>query len=340
MNDKRSLIISLVFILLILVLGSYSVYIHLSTKDNNNNIIEDSKETAKEDEENDTTIPKYPQGNIDNDLQSESEENSTNNKAEQEIEYDLDPELAYPNFEIPDEEIKTLYSYVRAGAGSYFDRCFMNYFHHPFDKKTSDELFSTILNVYAEKYQNPISNDILNKLPESDRDLMKNSSWTYITGSDVRKGLKEVFNVDGSLINFENYENFPACYIYHKEADAFFGLGCGGGDPEEYYYNKIIGYEKNNSTIEIIEVQAHLYYLSETTNHAGEKTYIANVYRKYGDENTMVYKNISMDKFEFTKNNVHLFPQIKYIFKKNQSGKFYVDAIVNLNYQDEYVSCN
>ena len=51
-----------------------------------------------------------------------------------------------------------------------------------------------------------------------------------------------------------------------------------------------------------------------------------------GKDNTENYK--------FTDENVNKFPQLKYTFKKNKNGKYYLSDIVNLNFEEDYENCN
>ena len=34
------------------------------------------------------------------------------------------------------------------------------------------------------------------------------------------------------------------------------------------------------------------------------------------------------------------FPQLKYIFKKNKDGNYYVSDIINLNYEEDFEKCD
>ena len=46
---------------------------------------------------------------------------------------------------------------------------------------------------------------------------------------------------------------------------------------------------------------------------------------------TLIYQNV--DNFIFNDENINKFPQFKYIFKKNENNEYYVNDIINLNFE-------
>ena len=64
------------------------------------------------------------------------------------------------------------------------------------------------------------------------------------------------------------------------------------------------------------------------------------IYRYVNDTNTLVYKNVDEEDFHFTEDNIDLFSQIKYVFKKNEYGKYFISDIINLNFEQDFEKCD
>lgn len=321
MEKKNTGIIVLIVVLIIIVLGLGGFIVY--DKVINNNVTEIKKDTDKSSEKTETV-----------------EENNDGSNNQDEIK-----ELfswSNPNFVIPDSEINKLYNYVKSDLSyTWWDVCFMNYYQNPFDKNNMSELVSIVAQVYAKPYISNITPDLVNHLSSSTRSLIEYSD-VYVDGNIIRRGLEEIFNVDTSKVNFATLNNYPESfgYNYIEEADMYVNdPGGGGGSYDAVQIQQIISYQKNENKINMIVVKAEIND-SEIDINNGESIVPAGIYRYFYNADTLVYKNMISNDFTFTKENVDKFPQIKYVFRKNDSGKYYVYDIINLNYQNEYASCN
>ncbi len=238
--------------------------------------------------------------------------NDTNDKTQTEING-----TPLGNINIPNNEIKELYDYVKVDQPEN-SVCFINYYIKHFDKTNINDLVDIVIKRYGEKYSQEITNEVLNKFDVEERDFIKNNSMYYIKGEVIRRGMKEIFD-----INISKLEQHPSSinWGYSEEADIYVD-GSGGGGYDGYFYSQIIDYKVENDNVYITTVKAELHENN-------------NVYRYSNDENTLVYKNVK--DFKFTKENIKLFPQIQYVFKKNNAGEYYVYDIVNLNFQKDFL---
>ena len=229
-------------------------------------------------------------------------------------------ETPIDNVIIKNSEIKELYNYVQPSLNSNWV-CLGYFYQNPYKNHTLANKVSLVLINYAEKYKKKIDDNFLQKVSQSDRDLVKNSSEYYIEPSVVKDGLKLFFNID--IDKFDDNANYA--WDYRSDVNAFVEI-MGGGDYQAEIFQQIIDYNELSDEINLTVAKAELGYDN-------------NVYRYVNKENTLVFNNNS-DKFKFTKENVNKFPQLKYIFKKNSNGKYYVSDIINLNFEQDFAECN
>ena len=229
-------------------------------------------------------------------------------------------ETTIDNIEIKNSEVKELYNYVQASLNSNYV-CLGYFYQNPFKNHTLEDKISLVLINYASNYKKKIDDNFLQKISQNERDLVKNSGEYYIDIDDVKDGMKLIFNID--VQKFDNNANYA--WNYRSDVNAFVEIMGGGGYDAEPI-QQIIEYNELNDEINLTVVKAELGYDD-------------NVYRYVNETTTLVYENAS-DNFKFTKENVSKFPQLKYIFKKNDNGKYYVSDIVNLNFEEDFESCN
>jgi len=229
-------------------------------------------------------------------------------------------ETTIDNIEIKNSKVKELYNYVQANLNSNYV-CLGYFYQNPFKNHTLEDKISLVLINYASNYKKKIDDNFLQKISQNERDLVKNSSEYYIDIDDVKEGMKLIFNID--VEKFNDDSNYA--WDYRSDANAFIEIMGGGGYNAEPI-QQIIEYNELNDEINLTVVKAELGYDD-------------NVYRYVNETNTLVYENAT-DNFKFTKENINKFPQLKYIFKKNDNGKYYVSDIVNLNFQEDFENCN
>lgn len=243
-------------------------------------------------------------------------------------------ETTIDNVEIKNSEVKELYNYVQASLNSNYV-CLGYFYQNPFKNHTLEDKISLVLINYASNYKKKIDDNFLQKIPQNERDLVKNSSEYYIDVNDVKNGMKLIFNID--VQKFDDNANYA--WDYRSDVNAFVEI-IGGGGYEAEPIQQIIEYNELNDEINLTVVKAEILSSSETNIGAnGETIKPAGAYRYVNNSNTLVLENIT-DDFKFTKENVSKFPQLKYIFKKNDNGKYYVSDIVNLNFEEDFESCN
>ena len=221
---------------------------------------------------------------------------------------------------ISNSEVKNLYDYVQPSLISS-SVCLGYYYQNPFKNHRLEDKISLVLINYAGKYRKKIDSNFLNRVSQSDRELVANNSKYYIESSVVKEGLKFLFNID--VDKFDDNANYT--WDYRSDANAFVEI-VGAGDYQAEIVQQVIDYKELNDEINLIVVKAELGYDN-------------NVYRYVNKENTLVYSNIA-DSFKFTEENINKFPQLKYIFKKNNNGKYYVSDIINLNFESDFEDCN
>ena len=148
--------------------------------------------------------------------------------------------------------------------------------------------------------------------------------------------MKLIFNID--VQKFDDNANYYA-WDYRSDVNAFVEIK-GGGAYQAEPIQQIIEYNELNDEINLTVVKAEILSSCQKIIGAnGETIKPAGAYRYVNNSNTLVLENIT-DDFKFTKENVSKFPQLKYIFKKNDNGKYYVSDIVNLNFEEDFESCN
>lgn len=216
---------------------------------------------------------------------------------------------------IKNSEIAELYKYVQSSSKS-FNVCLGEFYLKPFKNHLLSDKVSLVLINYAENFKKPVDNSIAEKL---------NSQYGndyYIESEIVKNGMKYLYNIQ--IDNFDNKANYA--WEYNSDLDLFLDIP-GGGDIGAKIVEKIIDYNELDNEINLTTVKAEIGY---DTN---------SVYRYYNDENTLVFKGLG-DSFTFTEENVNKFPQLKYIFKKNEKGSYYLYDIVNLNFEEDFIDCN
>lgn len=250
-----------------------------------------------------------------------SDKNSDVNNNSNSVTDNNTTETTIDNVEIKNSEVKELYNYVQASLNSNYV-CLGYFYQNPFKNHTLEDKISLVLINYASNYKKKIDDKFLNKLPIDKQEFIKVNSEYYINATDVINGMKLIFDIN--IQNFTNDDNYGT-WTYNSSTNAFIsGYGGGGYDAEPV--QQIIEYNELNDEINLTVVKAELGYDD-------------NVYRYVNKTTTLVYENAT-DNFKFTKENVSKFPQLKYIFKKNDNGKYYVSDIVNLNFQEDFESCN
>ena len=160
--------------------------------------------------------------------------------------------------------------------------------------------------------------------------MLINYAENYATGypyknvksSYVKEGMKKIFNIDVS--SFDDNDSFTG-WTYDKKNDQF-DEHAGGDNYQAEIKQQIISYNELDNEIDLTVVKAEL-------------GYDGSVYRYVNKKDTLVYKD-GVKNFEFTKDNISKFPQLKYVFKKNSMGNYYVYDIINLNYTEDYAKCD
>lgn len=255
---------------------------------------------------------------------AKEENNNTNNNVVE----------TFDNIVIKNSEIKELYNYVQPSLKSN-NVCLGYFYQNPYKNHTMDSKISLVLLNYAEKYEKTIDEKFLQKISESDRELVKNSSDYYVEPDIVKEGLKILFNIDIDKFDNKNY----ALWQYRDDANAFVN-GSGGGNYSAKVVQQVIDYNELNDEINLTVVKAEI--LSSPQNiigPSGETTKPAGIYRYVNNTNTLVISD-NIENFEFSNDNISKFPQLKYVFKKNTNGKYYVSDIINLNFEEDYEKCN
>lgn len=224
------------------------------------------------------------------------------------------------NIVITNSEIKELYSYVQPSLNSNYV-CLGYFYQNPFKNHTLENKISLVLINYAQKYRKKIDDNFLQKIAANDRDMIKNSSEYYVDSNVVKEGLKLIFNID--VDKFDSNKSY--FWQYRSDADAFVEV-MGGGDYQADIVQQLISYNELDNEVNLTVVKAEL-------------GYDKNVYRYVNNEKTLVFEN-NADNFKFTNENINKFPQLKYVFKKNENGKYYVSDIINLNFEEDFEKCN
>ena len=106
----------------------------------------------------------------------------------------------------------------------------------------------------------------------------------------------------------------------------------------DYYKENLKGENTLEDEINLTVVKAEIMPYTETIYGKEKITQYEGIYR-YINNNSLVFKG-NTETFKFTDENVNKFSQLKYVFKKNNAGKYYVYDIVNLNFEEDYTECN
>lgn len=233
--------------------------------------------------------------------------------------------LNFDNIEIKNSEVKELYNYITASLNSN-NVCLGYYYQNPFKNHNLDDLVSLVLINYGKNYIKTFDNEFLKKFNKNDQNFIKMNSDHYIEANIIKQGMKKIFNIDiNEFKEKTESNNYYHRYYYRKDVDAFINV-FGGGGYEAEVVQKIIKYQELNDEINITVVKAELGYDDD------------HVYRYINNKTTKVFENAT-DNFQFTNENVEKFPQIKYVFKKNNDGQYYVSDIINLNYEEDFEEC-
>ena len=235
------------------------------------------------------------------------------------------------DIEIKNKEIETLFSYVQPNV--YTSVCLGFFYQNPFKNYDLEDKISLLLNTYTEELKKEIDDVFLDKISsEDERNTILNTSMYYIEVDIIKKAMKEVFNIELNNYTFDEDKNYHN-YKYLKEVNAFIDI------PDDNKYlgqilQQIIDYKEKKNEIALTIVKA------EIVSNEENSQLVNGAYRYSIKENTLVLKDVNDDNFYFTKDNIDQFPQIKYVFKKNKNGKYYVSDIINLNYEEDYEKCN
>ena len=240
------------------------------------------------------------------------------------------------NIVIRNTEVKELYNYTQANLNSNWV-CLGYFYQNPFKNHNLNDKIELVNINYAYKYAKKIDNTFLQKIIKSDRELVESGpSEYYIDANIVKNGMKLIFNID--VENLENNYSYGGWY-YRSDVDAFLNINGGGGYPADIV-DQIIEYNELDNEINLTVVKAEIDCSDDN---------ICDIYRYAEKKDTLVYENDYREKiidgtivydFKFNKENINKFPQLKYIFKKNESGKYYVSDIVNLNFEEDFESCD
>lgn len=229
------------------------------------------------------------------------------------------------NLEIKNSEVKELYSYISASINSH-NVCLGYYYQNPFKNHTLEDKISLVLINYGIKHRKNIDNNFLKKFNENDQKNIKTNSEYYIDADVIKQGMKKIFNIDISEFKERNEpNNYYHGYYYRKDVNAFISVS-GGGGYEAEIIQQIIEYNESDNEINLTVVKAEVGYEDD------------HVYRYINNKKTKVFENID-NNFQFTNENVTKFPQIKYIFKKNNNGQYYLSNIINLNFEEDFENC-
>lgn len=238
------------------------------------------------------------------------------------------------NVVIKNSEVNKLYNYVQASLNSN-NVCLGYYYQNPFKNHTLKDKISLVLINYVDNNIKEIDNNFLSRIISNDREFLKVNYQYYVDENYVKNGMKTLFNID--VNEFSNEDNYGV-WKYRNDAKAFV-QGSGGGDYEGKIIQQVIEYQELDNEVILTVVKAEILSSSQTIiGEDGETIKSAGVYRYVNKNSTLVFDNVT-NNFEFTKENINKFPQLKYVFKKNDNGKYYVSDIINLNFEEDFVDC-
>lgn len=253
--------------------------------------------------------------NNNNNKNTDNNTNQTNNNISNSI-----TGTSLEEVNINSNEIKELYNYlkpnIKGGACTGF------YYANPYKNYTTDKKIELVLYNYVENFKKEITNNMWEKMPEDERTLLKNNGVTkYVEESTIKEGMKLFFNIDIDNFDKKSYAN----YTYNQDLKIFIEGMSGNGYPATVE-QQIIDYQESSEEITLTTVKAEI-----TSNKE--------VYRYVNNKDTLVYKDLT-EEFKFTNDNIEKFPQLKYVFKKNNEGKYYLNDIINLNFEEDFIQCN
>ena len=217
--------------------------------------------------------------------------------------------------EVKNEEVKSLLSYVESSIKSN-NVCLGDYYLKQYSKHTLNDKIALVLLNYAK--EETLTSD--QEKTASSYGVPQGSK--YVTLETVKEGLKKLYNIDLNESEIKDGSDYGKSVYVNKIG--FIKLG-GGGDYPAVQKQAVIGYEETTNAITVTVVQAEL-------------GLDGNVYRYANKPETLVLSNATTS-FEFTKENVKLFPQVKYTFTKNESGNYYLNNVENLNFTEDFVDC-
>lgn len=217
--------------------------------------------------------------------------------------------------EVKNEEVKSLLSYVESSIKSN-NVCLGDYYLKQYSQHTLNDKIALVLLNYAK--EETLTSD--QEKTASSYGVPQGSK--YVTLETVKEGLKKLYNIDLNESEIKDGSDYGKSVYVNKIG--FIKLG-GGGDYPAVQKQAVIGYEETTNAITVTVVQAEL-------------GLDGNVYRYANKPETLVLSNATTS-FEFTKENVKLFPQVKYTFTKNESGNYYLNNVENLNFTEDFVDC-
>ena len=220
------------------------------------------------------------------------------------------------NIIIKNIEVSKLYKYLQIREKS-FKKCFGDYYLNPISNYTIANKISVVLLNYGYESKKPLDEEFYKRLTSE----INSIGEYFIEASVAKTGIKKIFDIDVDEIN-PNNNYYP--FVYNEEAEAFILMPY-GGEKQATTKEQIIEYKELDNEINVTVVRADL-------------GLDGNVYRNITNESTIVYDE-SVTNFEFTLENIDKFPQIKYVFRKNNSGNYYLHDIVNLNYHSDFANC-
>lgn len=240
----------------------------------------------------------------------------------------INGEIILEDAKIQNQEIENLYSYVSPYLYSS-NVCLGFFYQNPFENHDLDDKISLLLISYGEQFKKAIDDDFLNKIKDkNERNKIENTSFYYIEVEVIEEAMKLIFNISLDDYKFDQIKDYYR-YRYIKDANAFVDTLI----DEEYksqVLQQIIDYNETSSEINLTVVKTEIVSDSKLNG----------AYRYANKKDTLVIKDITDEEFYFTKENINKFPQVKYIFKKNKDGKYYVSDIVNLNFFEDFEKCN
>lgn len=219
--------------------------------------------------------------------------------------------------EVKNAEVKSLLGYVASSIKSN-NVCLGDYYLKPYSNHTLNNKIALVLINYAKGSEKELTSDQLKTATK----YGATEGLKYVDFETVKEGLKNLYNLDLKEEDLTDGSSYGTS-IYVKGI-GFIKLGS-GGNYSAVQKQAVIDYKETTDTITVTMVQAEL-------------GLDGNVYRYANNPETKVLENASST-FEFTKENINLFPQVKYTFSKNDSGKYYLNNVENLNFTEDFEDC-